>query len=151
MASAAIASPGGRFDALRPVLFAVGRFAVMVAATLLGLLAVTFFIGRVVPIDPVIAIVGDRAPPQVYDRVRQELGLDLPLIQQFWIYCRKAITGDFGNSVLTSRPVLSDIANVFPATLELATLGTLLGVMLGVPLGVLAAVKRGSLIDQVVR
>jgi peptide/nickel transport system permease protein len=115
------------------------------------LVAVTFFIGRVVPIDPVLAIVGDRASPQVYERVRQELGLDLPLVQQFWIYLKKAATGDFGNSVLTTNPVMTDIANTFPATLELATLGTLIGVIIGVPLGVLAAVKRGSLIDQFVR
>jgi peptide/nickel transport system permease protein len=105
----------------------------------------------VVPIDPVLAIVGDRAPPQVYDRVRHELGLDLPLFQQFFIYCMKAVTGDFGNSVLTTNPVMSDIANVFPATLELATLGTLIGVLIGVPLGILAATKRGSVIDQLVR
>jgi peptide/nickel transport system permease protein len=119
--------------------------------TLLGLAAVTFLIGRVVPIDPVIAIVGDRAPAQVYERVRQELGLDLPLIQQFWIYLKKALSGDFGNSVLTTNPVMTDIANAFPATLELATLGTLIGVILGIPLGILAAVKRGSFIDQFVR
>jgi peptide/nickel transport system permease protein len=142
---------GGRLGALPSILGQVARFAGMVAVTLLGLLAVTFFIGRVVPIDPVLAIVGDRAPPQVYERARLELGLDLPLIQQFWIYCKKALTGDFGNSVLTTNPVMTDIANVFPATLELATLGTLLGVLIGVPLGVLAAVKRGSLIDQLVR
>jgi peptide/nickel transport system permease protein len=119
--------------------------------TLLGLAAVTFLIGRVVPIDPVIAIVGDRAPAQVYERVRQELGLDLPLVQQFWIYLKKAVSGDFGNSVLTTNPVMTDIANAFPATLELATLGTLIGVILGIPLGILAAVKRGSFIDQFVR
>jgi peptide/nickel transport system permease protein len=119
--------------------------------TLLGLAAVTFFIGRVVPIDPVIAIVGDRAPPQVYERARAELGLDRPLAEQFVIYLKKAVTGDFGNSVLTTNPVMQDIANVFPATLELATLGTLIGTLIGIPLGVLAAVKRGSLIDQFVR
>jgi peptide/nickel transport system permease protein len=119
--------------------------------TLLGLAAVTFLIGRVVPIDPVIAIVGDRAPAQVYERVRQELGLDLPLVQQFWIYLKKAVSGDFGNSVLTTNPVMTDIANAFPATLEIATLGTLIGVILGIPLGILAAVKRGSFIDQFVR
>jgi peptide/nickel transport system permease protein len=137
--------------ALRFYLTKIVQFVAVLATTLLGLAAVTFFIGRVVPIDPVIAIVGDRASPQVYDRVRQELGLDLPLIQQFWIYLKKAVTGDFGNSVLTTNPVMTDIANVFPATLELATLGTLIGVLFGVPLGVLAAVKRGSLIDQLVR
>jgi peptide/nickel transport system permease protein len=95
--------------------------------------------------------VGDRAPPAVYARVRQELGLDLPMLQQFWIYLKKAVTGDFGNSVLTTNPVMSDIINVFPATLELATLGTIIGTLVGIPLGVLAAVKRGSFIDQVVR
>ncbi len=142
---------GGRhIDVLR-LLRKVGGFALMVAVTFLGLLAVTFVIGRVVPIDPVLAIVGDRAPPQVYARVRQELGLDLPLWEQFYIYCRKAVTGDFGTSVLTNNPVMSDIARVFPATFELATLGTLIGVALGVPLGVWAAVRRGGLADHFVR
>jgi peptide/nickel transport system permease protein len=150
MTSSIMTGSGGHL-ALRFYLTKIVQFVAVLATTLLGLAAVTFFIGRVVPIDPVIAIVGDRASPQVYDRVRQELGLDLPLIQQFWIYLKKAVTGDFGNSVLTTNPVMTDIANVFPATLELATLGTLIGVLFGVPLGVLAAVKRGSLIDQLVR
>src|SRR5687768_2111123 len=100
MASSALTHDGGRFGALPSHLWKLLRFLGMVTVTLLGLIAVTFFIGRVVPIDPVLAIVGDRAPPQVYDRVRQELGLDLPLIQQFWIYTKRALTGDFGNSVL---------------------------------------------------
>ncbi|MBB3017537.1 peptide/nickel transport system permease protein [Microvirga lupini] len=151
MASAVMNRGGGHASALRSSLKNIAQFVIVLMTTLLGLAAVTFFIGRVVPIDPVIAIVGDRAPPQVYERVRQELGLDLPLIQQFWIYLKKAVTGDFGNSVLTTNPVLTDIANAFPATLELATLGTLIGVILGIPLGILAAVKRGSFIDQFVR
>ncbi|WP_445502374.1 ABC transporter permease [Microvirga sp. G4-2] len=142
---------GGGHGALRFYLTKTAQFVLVLATTLLGLVAVTFFIGRIVPIDPVLAIVGDRAPPQVYARVRQELGLDLPLIEQFWIYLKKAVTGDFGNSVLTTNPVMTDIANTFPATFELATLGTIIGSVLGIPLGVLAAVKRGSLIDQVVR
>ncbi len=137
--------------ALRFFLGRVAQFLLVLATTLLGLVAVTFFIGRVVPIDPVIAIVGDRAPAHVYERVRQEMGLDKPLIEQFAIYVKKAATGDFGNSVLTTNPVMSDIINVFPATLELATVGTLIGTLLGIPLGVLAAVRRGSFIDQIVR
>jgi peptide/nickel transport system permease protein len=151
MVSAVVNQGGGHASALRSSLKNIAQFVIILLTTLLGLAAVTFFIGRVVPIDPVIAIVGDRAPAQVYERVRQELGLDLPLIQQFWIYLKKAVTGDFGNSVLTTNPVLTDIANAFPATLELATLGTLIGVILGIPLGILAAVKRGSFIDQFVR
>ena len=127
------------------------RFLVTVVTTYLGLLAVTFFIGRVVPIDPALAIVGDRAPAHVVERVREELGLNLPLHQQFFIYIRQALSGDFGTSVLTTNPVMTDILRVFPATIELATVGTLIGAFFGVPLGVLAAVKRGSIADQIVR
>jgi peptide/nickel transport system permease protein len=122
-----------------------------VALTFLGLLLVTFLIGRVVPIDPVLAAVGDRAPAEVYERVKRELGLDLPLWQQFWLYFKKVLAGDFGRSVLTSNPVLVDIRRVFPATLELATVATLIGVTLGIPMGVIAAVRRGRWADQVIR
>ncbi|MBX4971297.1 ABC transporter permease [Rhizobium binae] len=130
---------------------AVGRFLFAAVTTYLGLLAVTFFIGRVVPIDPVLAILGDRAPTHVVERVRQEMGFNLPLYQQFFIYVKGVLSGDFGNSVLTTNPVMVDIRRVMPATIELATLGTLIGACVGVPLGVLAAVRRGSITDQVVR
>jgi peptide/nickel transport system permease protein len=135
----------------RGVLLAAARLFGMITVTLFGLLLVTFLIGRVIPIDPVLAIVGDKATSAVYARVRQELGLDLPLLQQFWIYCTKVASGNFGNSVLTTRPVFSDIARVFPATIELATTSTLIGTPLGVLLGVVAAVRRGSLLDHTVR
>ena len=134
-----------------PVAKAVGRFLVAAVTTYLGLLAVTFFIGRVVPIDPVLAILGDRAPAHVVERVRREMGFDLPLYQQFYIYLKGILAGDFGTSVLTTNPVMVDIKRVFPATIELATLGTIIGSVIGVPLGVLAAVKRGSFADQIVR
>ncbi|MBP2443178.1 ABC transporter permease [Rhizobium leguminosarum] len=130
---------------------ALGRFLFAAVTTYFGLLAVTFFIGRVVPIDPVLAILGDRAPAHVVERVRQEMGFNLPLYQQFFIYVKGILSGDFGNSVLTTNPVMVDIRRVLPATIELATLGTLIGAFVGVPLGVLAAVRRGSIVDQVVR
>ena len=129
----------------------IGRFLVIAITTYLGLLAVTFFIGRVIPIDPVLAVLGDRAPLNVVERTRREMGLDLPWIEQFYLYVKAALRGDFGTSVLTTNPVMADIRRVFPATIELATVGTLIGTLIGVPLGVLAAVKRGSLIDQVAR
>ncbi len=132
-------------------LWATGRFLLIGTITFFGLLAVTFFIGRVIPIDPALAIVGDRAPAHVVERVREELGLNLPLYEQFVLYIKGILQGDFGNSVLTTNPVMTDIRRVFPATMELASLGTLIGALLGVPLGVLAAVKRGSIIDQIVR
>jgi len=140
--------PGARFLSIAN---ALGRFAIVIVLTYLGLLAVTFFIGRVIPIDPVLAVVGDRAPEHVVQRVREEMGLNKPLWEQFYIYCRKVLQGDFGTSVLTSNPVIQDIRRAFPATLELATLGTLIGAGLGVPLGVWAAVRRGGAVDQVVR
>ena len=145
--------PGGAREGARLLraLDVVGRFAVVILLTYLGLLAVTFFIGRVIPIDPVLAIVGDRAPEHVIARVREELGLNKPLWEQFFIYVTKVLQGDFGTSVLTSNPVMQDIRRAFPATLELATLGTIIGAGLGVPLGVWAAVRRGGLADQSVR
>ncbi|MET0748929.1 MAG: ABC transporter permease [Rhizobium sp.] len=134
-----------------PIIKAVLRFCGIAIITYFGLLAVTFFIGRVVPIDPVLAILGDRAPAHVIERTRRELGLDLPIYEQFYIYLKGVLSGDFGTSVLTTNPVMTDLRRAFPATLELATLGTIIGSVIGVPLGVLAAVRRGSLIDQIVR
>jgi peptide/nickel transport system permease protein len=129
----------------------LATLGVSVALTFLGLLFVTFLIGRVVPIDPVLAAVGDRAPAEVYERVRVELGLHLPLYQQFWIYLTKVLQGDLGRSVLTANSVVRDILRVFPATLELATAATLFGVLLGIPMGVMAAVHRGRWPDQIMR
>ncbi len=127
------------------------RIALSLAITLLGLLFITFVIGRILPIDPVLAAVGDRAPHAVYERVRAEMGLDLPLYEQFANYVSKFVRGDLGESVLTARPVLEDIKRVFPATIELATLATVIGVLLGIPAGIAAAVYRGRWIDHIVR
>lgn len=127
------------------------RLAFMLALTYLGLLAVTFFIGRVIPVDPALAVAGDRAPEHVLQRVRQELGLDQPLWTQFITYVGKVAQGDFGTSILTSNPVLQDILKAFPATFELATVGILVGVGLGVPLGVTAAARQGHWPDHLAR
>jgi peptide/nickel transport system permease protein len=144
-------SAAGRSGRLQRALRSSASFLLVIFTTYLGLLAVTFFIGRVMPIDPVLAIVGDRAPEHVVQRVREELGLNKPLYVQFGIYLNKALHGDFGTSVLTSNPVLKDIRRTFPATIELATLGIILGAGIGVPLGVWAAVRRGGVVDQIVR
>jgi len=122
-----------------------------VPITLFGLILITFLIGRVVPIDPVLAIVGDRAPQDVVARTRLELGLDKPLPEQFIRYVGQLAQGDFGRSVMTSNRVSADIARFFPATLELATIALLVAVVLGVPLGVYAAVRQGSWVDTVIR
>lgn len=132
-------------------LWALAGTLASVPVTLFGLVLVTFLIGRVMPIDPVLAIVGDRAPADVVAATRLELGLDKPLYVQFWIYLVKLLHGDFGRSVMTSHTVLDDIAHFLPATLELATVAIVIAVLIGVPLGVLAAVRQGTKVDHTIR
>ncbi|MDA9556588.1 ABC transporter permease [Vibrio sp.] len=127
------------------------RQLVTVAITLLALLAITFFIGRIMPIDPVIAVVGDRASPEVYAEVRAQLGLDKPIFVQFGLYLQDVFNGDLGFSQSTGNPVFDDIKEFFPATLELATLGMFMGMLFGIPLGIWAAIKRGQWQDNVIR
>lgn len=115
------------------------------------LVVLTFVIGRLLPVDPVAAIVGDDADQSTYDQVRRELGLDRPLHEQLAIFTAKIIQLDFGTALLTDRPVVDDLARVFPATIELATVTILLGAGIGVPLGIAAAVNRGRFADYFVR
>jgi peptide/nickel transport system permease protein len=136
---------------MRRVLAGGGGLLLSLFATFFGLLFVTFVIGRLMPIDPVLAAVGDRASVSTYNQVRAEMGLDRPLWHQFLIYAWKVLHGDFGMSILTARPVLEDLIRVFPATAELATVGIIIGVVLGIPLGVWSAVYRNSFLDHVMR
>ncbi len=121
------------------------------AATFLGLSAVTFAIGRFIPTDPVLAIVGDHASRATYERVRLEIGLDRTIPEQYALYLGRVLHGDFGHSVMTSNPVALDILHFFPATLELATLATVIGVLVGVPAGVAAGALKGRWPDHLVR
>jgi peptide/nickel transport system permease protein len=130
---------------------ALATTAVSVPVTLFGLLLVTFLIGRVVPIDPVLSILGDRAPQETIEKTRIALGLDLPLWQQFIRYVAQILKGDLGTSVMTSNPVTKDIATFFPATFELATAAIIIAALAGIPLGVSAAVRQGSWWDHGIR
>lgn len=150
-ADSARASSGRTLRRLGGPLGSLIAVFVTVTLTFLGLLAITFFIGRVVPIDPVLAVVGDRASSEVYEQVRQDMGLDRPLLVQFLAYVGDVLRGDLGMSISTNRPVAEDLARVFPATLEMATIGIMIGIGLGVPLGVWAAYRQGTLVDQAIR
>jgi peptide/nickel transport system permease protein len=119
--------------------------------TLAGLLVLTFFIGRVMPVDPVLAIVGPDADASTYHQVSVQLGLDRPLWVQFGHYVGELAHGKLGTSLLTGNPVSADIARVFPATAELATIAILVGALAGEPLGVFAATRKGGWGDNVVR
>jgi peptide/nickel transport system permease protein len=122
-----------------------------VSLTLFGLVVITFLIGRVMPIDPAIAAVGDNAPQEVVEKARQEMGLDQPLPQQFLYFVGQLLHGDLGQSILTKNSVASDIARYFPATLELATAAIIVAALIGIPLGVWAAVRQGTWVDQTIR
>lgn len=127
------------------------RLVTSVVVTLFGLLALTFFIGRLLPIDPVIAIIGDQADQATYDVVYKKLGLDQPLYVQFYRYIVAVLQFDFGTAIFSGKLVIEDIKRVFPATIELATIGLLFGAMVGVPAGVYAAVYRHKFLDHAVR
>ncbi|MDR6288133.1 peptide/nickel transport system permease protein [Inquilinus ginsengisoli] len=130
---------------------AAGRTVLSVAVTLFGLAALTFFIGRMLPLDPVAAILGDNATQAAYDAVYRQLGLDQPIWVQFLRYLRDIVSLDLGTALTTGKPVVEDIARVFPATLELATVAIIIGTGLGIPFGVLAAMYRDSAVDHIVR
>ena len=153
MAEFEVNGPKGaaRGPLLSPLFGQIANKLLTLFLTIVGLTAITFIIGRVMPADPVLAIVGDRAPKEVYEAMYLKLGLDKPLIQQYWIYLTSVLQGDFGKSIMTTHDVLDDLIRFFPATLELATVATIIGIGVGVPMGVLAAVNRGRWIDHLVR
>ena len=126
------------------------RIAQLVVS-LFFLLCITFVIGRVMPADPVGAIVGELADPAALAAMRAKLGLDLPVYQQFWIYITALLHGDLGMAILTGNPVAQDLKQAFPATFELATLAIIISTLIGVPLGMAAALFRDSLVDQIAR
>jgi len=137
--------------ALSTTLIKIAGVLTSLILTFIGLTAITFVIGRLMPADPVLAIVGDRASNEVYQQVYLQLGLDKPIYVQYFRYLSQLLEGDLGTSIMTARPVSEDILRFFPATLELATIATLLGVFVGIPMGVLAAVHQGRWPDHIVR
>ena len=105
---------------------------------------------RLLPGGPAGALLGDKATPERIDALNKVLGLDQPIFVQYLKFLGRMLTGDFGSSLSKSRPILDELADGFPATIELAVAALLFAVFLGIPLGYLAARKRGSLIDNLV-
>ena len=131
-----------------------GRLAtslISLLITLLGLLAFTFMLSHLSPVDPVLQIAGDHASESTYAQVRHDLGLDQPVLVQFWHYVEHLARGDMGISHITSQPVASDLLRTFPATVELATCAMIFGAFFGISLALLAAWKPGSIIDNLAR
>lgn len=127
----------------------------LITAAVMVLLAtlVIFLIANTVPGDPALAALGDMQasdPVQVRE-FRARWGLDLPLWEQYWLFLQRIAQGDLGISISSRRPVLDDIIDYAPATIELATIAFLLSLAVGLPLGVLAAVRRDSWVDHLAR
>jgi ABC-type dipeptide/oligopeptide/nickel transport system permease component len=118
---------------------------------LFGVSLITFFLARVVPNDAAVLYIGPKARVEDIARVRQQLGLDRPLPVQYIYYMRDLLHGDLGLSIGTKRPVLQEILDRAPATLELLFTGMFLAVLIGIPLGVLSARWQGKLPDLGVR
>lgn len=132
------------------VRFFVRRF-LLVVPVLFGLLVLTFVLVRVVPNDPSAALAGQNATPEQLAEIRAKYGFDRPLAVQFLVYVRQVAQGDLGRSLQSGRPVVQDILQRLPATIELTFAALLLGVGLGVPLGVVAAVRHNTALDHLVR
>ena len=128
------------------------RLVSMAVMILLSTLIV-FLIATQVPADPVLAQLGDlqSADKELVASYRAKWGLDQPIWKQYLIFVKGLSQGDFGQSISTHRPVLEDIQQYAPATIELATVSFILAIVISIPLGVLAAVKRDTLIDHVAR
>ncbi len=128
--------------------FILRRLAVVIP-TFIGITIVAFAFVRVLPGDPVLLLAGERGvTPQRYEMLMAQFGFDRPIWVQYWDYLLAVFQGDFGTSISTKRPVLRDFFTLFPATVELSVCATIFAVAIGVPAGIFAAVRRGSMFDQ---
>ncbi len=125
----------------------LGRRLLYIIPTVLGVATLVFLIIHMIPGDPVLAMLGEDAPPESVERVRRQLGLDQPLHVQYVRFIGGVFQGDLGVSIRSPRPVVGEIRRVLPYTIELATAAMIIGMSLGLPLGVTQAVRRNSLVD----
>lgn len=129
--------------------FVLARLGVLIP-TFLGVTIVAFSLIRLIPGDPIELLVGERGiDPERHAVLRAQFGYDKPLWQQYVFYLGDLVQGDLGRSVVTRQPVIEEFFTLFPATVELAVAGILLGTLIGLPAGVIAGVKRGSAFDHV--
>ena len=103
---------------------------------------------RLIPGDPALVMLGERATPENVARVREQLGLNKPVYEQYLTFLGNALHGDLGRSILRQEPVTQEIIRRFPATIELALAALLFAIAVGIPAGVISAVRRGSWFDS---
>ncbi len=117
---------------------------------LFGVTFIVFTLLYITPGDPAKLILGEQAPPEAVQAMREEMGLDQPYLIQYYNYVKKAVLQqDIGRSYVTNRPVMQEILGVFPATFKLATSAMLVAILIGIPIGIISAIKQYSLFDTV--
>ena len=129
----------------------VGRRALHAVPTVIGVIVITFVLTRMLPGDPAVYFAGPTATQESIAQIRQHLGLDKGLLQQFWIYLKALANGDLGQSLVAGRPVAEEIIHRLPASLELTAFGLAFAIGIALPLGVLAATHPNSWIDHLCR
>ena len=132
------------------IAYAIRRI-LMAIPTLWVALTMIFILVRVIPGDPTSAVMGDYVTEKSLEVLKKQMGLDLPLIEQYGLYLYNFIRGDFGNSLITGAPVLKELKNALPHTLELTFTSLLIGMFTGIPLGIFLALKRNSFWDYLGR
>ena len=125
----------------------IRRFAFLILV-LFGMSLITFTVSHIVPADPIRTIAGQRASKETIEIYRKQYGMDKPLPVQYLIYMKNLLQGDLGESIISRRPVLEDLKDYFPATLELVGSAIFLALIIGIPLGVRSASRRGRLTDH---
>jgi peptide/nickel transport system permease protein len=124
------------------------RRLLLTIPVLLGVATLVFSLIHLIPGDPAVAMLGDSADSEQVARLRRELGLDRPLVEQYFAYLTGVLRGDLGHSLRTAQSVTEVIAERAPATIELAVVAMLVAIIVAIPLGVVAAVWRGTAIDR---
>jgi peptide/nickel transport system permease protein len=129
----------------------LARRAGLTIFVLFGVTLITFVISHIVPADPVVAYLGDHAPPELVEKVRHQIGLDRPLPVQYVLYMRDLLHGNMGISIMDNRPVSRDLGLYLPATVELSTAAMVVAILIGVPTGIISALYKDGWQDQVAR
>lgn len=130
-----------------PMLRHILRRLLLAIPTLFVVITIIFVLVRVIPGDPAVAALGDQASEQAVETLREQLGLNKPLWQQYIDYMGGLLTGDFGNSMISRAPAWDQIQGVLPHSLELAAAAIVIALLLGIPTGVLTAVKQNTWVD----
>ena len=115
---------------------------------LLGVSIVVFFMVRAIPGDPAQIMLGQQATQEQVQQIRENMGLDKPIFVQYGLFLKDALRGDLGDSIVTGRPVTTELLTRLPATLELTAFAMLIAILVGVPVGVISAVRQYSLLDK---